>query len=150
MPQSEIKSRIESAVKDAMRAKEKQTLGVLRLVMAEFKKVEVDERIELDDSRVLVILDKMLKQRRDSLVQFEKGGRDDLVQQEAFEIDLIKKFMPESLDEAEILELIELAMGETGASSMKDMGKLMGILRPKLQGRADIGAVSQILKEKLS
>ena len=121
MPSSDIKSRIEASVKDAMRAREKQRLGVLRLVMSEFKRVEVDERIELDDNRVLAILDKMTKQRKDSLNQFEKAGRDDLVEQESFELDLIKEFMPEALDQDTIATLIDEAIVSTGANSMKGM-----------------------------
>ena len=149
MPSSDIKSRIEAAVKDAMRAREKQRLGVLRLVMSEFKRIEVDERIELDDNRALVILDKMTKQRKDSLSQFEKAGRDDLVQQESFELDLIKEFMPEALDETTIASLIDEAITETGASSMKDMGQVMAVIRPQVQGRADMGAISAMVKGKL-
>ena len=132
-----------------MRAREKQRLGVLRLVMSEFKRIEVDERIELDDNRVLVILDKMTKQRKDSLSQFEKAGRDDLVQQESFELDLIKEFMPEALDETTIASLIDEAITETGASSMKDMGQVMAVIRPQVQGRADMGAISAMVKGKL-
>ena len=149
MPSSDIKSRVDAAVKDAMRAREKQRLGVLRLVMSEFKRIEVDERIELDDNRVLVILDKMTKQRKDSLSQFEKAGRDDLVQQESFELDLIKEFMPEALDETTIASLIDEAITETGASSMKDMGQVMAVIRPQVQGRADMGAISAMVKGKL-
>ncbi len=132
-----------------MRAREKQRLGVLRLVMSEFKRVEVDERIELDDNRVLVILDKMVKQRRDSLSQYQQAGRDDLAGQESFELDLLKEFMPEALDEATITALIDQAISETQADSMKDMGKVMGVVRPQVQGRADMGAVSAIIKQKL-
>lgn len=149
MSSSEIKERFEASVKDAMRARDKQRLGVLRLIMSEFKKVEVDERIELDDTRVLVILDKMVKQRRDSLSQYEQAGRQDLVQQESFELDLLKEFMPEALDEAAVTAIIDQAIAETGASSMKDMGRLMGIVRPQVQGRADMGAISAIVKQKL-
>lgn len=146
---SEIKSRIDASVKDAMRARDKQRLGVLRLVMAEFKRIEVDERIELDDDRVLAILDKMTKQRRDSLTQFQDAGRTDLADQESFELDLIKEYMPDQLDEAVIVELIDSAIAESGASSMKDMGKLMSMIRPQVQGRADMGMVSAIVKQKL-
>ena len=146
---SEIKSKIEADVKDAMRARDKQRLGVLRLTMSELKRVEVDERIELDDTRVLAILDKMTKQRKDSLDQYQQAGRDDLVAQESFELDLLKEYMPESLDEQAVLEIIEQAIAESGASSMKDMGQLMGLIRPQVQGRADMSAVSAIVKEKL-
>lgn len=147
---SPIKSQIEAAVKDAMRAREKQRLGVLRLMMAEFKRVEVDERIELDDTRVLAILDKMTKQRKDSLEQYQSAGRDDLAQQEQFELNVIDEYTPEALSDEEISQLVQEAIAETGASSMKDMGNLMGNLRPKLQGRADMGAVSALVKQHLS
>ncbi|MBL4682753.1 MAG: GatB/YqeY domain-containing protein [Pseudomonadales bacterium] len=147
---SKIKVQISSDIKDAMRAREKQRLGVLRLVMSEFKKVEVDERIELDDTRVLAILDKMSKQRKDSFTQFDAAGREDLANQEAFEIELLKQYMPEQLDEAAIAEIISAAIERSGASSMKDMGQLMGLIRPQLQGRADMGSVSAIVKHKLN
>ena len=149
MPSSDIKTRIETSVKDAMRARDKQRVGALRLIMSELKKVEIDERIELDDTRVLAILDKMCTQRKDALAQYEKAGRDDLVQQEAFELDLLKGYMPEGLDEAAVLEIVDKAIAETGASSMKDMGQLMGVIRPQVQGRADMGDVSSIVKQKL-
>ena len=149
MPISEIKQRIEAAVKDAMRARDKQRLGVLRLTMAEFKRIEVDERIELDDERVLAVLDKMTKQRIDSLTQFEKAGRDDLAAQEAFEIALIKEFLPEPLSEAEITQLIDAAIETAEASSMQAMGQVMALLRPQMQGRADIGKVSALVKGRL-
>ncbi len=146
---SEIKSRIESSVKDAMRARDTRRLGVLRLTMSELKKVEIDERIELDDTRVLAILDKMSKQRKDSLAQFQQAGREDLVEQESFELDLLKEYMPEALDDAAVLAIVDQAIADAGASSMKDMGQLMGLIRPQVQGRADMGAVSAIVKEKL-
>ncbi len=146
---SEIKSRIESSVKDAMRARDTRRLGVLRLTMSELKKVEIDERIELDDTRVLAILDKMSKQRKDSLAQFQQAGREDLVDQESFELDLLKEYMPEALDDAAVLAIVDQAIADAGASSMKDMGQLMGLIRPQVQGRADMGAVSAIVKEKL-
>ena len=149
MSSSEIKPKIESSVKDAMRARDKQRLGVLRLIMSEFKNVEVNERIELDDDRVLSILDKMTKQRKDSLSQFQAAGRDDLVAQEAFELDVLKEYMPESLDDSAILEIVNKAIEATGVSSMKEMGQLMGIIRPQVQGRADMSAISALVKEKL-
>jgi len=149
MPVSEIKQRIDAAVKDAMRARDKQRLGVLRLTMAEFKRIEVDERIDLDDERVLAVLDKMTKQRIDSLTQFEKAGRDDLAAQEAFEIALIKEFLPEPLSEAEITQLIDAAIETAEASSMQAMGQVMALLRPQMQGRADIGKVSALVKGRL-
>tara|TARA_R110002072_G_scaffold2252_6_gene18663 strand:- start:11215 stop:11664 length:450 start_codon:yes stop_codon:yes gene_type:complete len=146
---SPIKTEIESAVKDAMRARDKQRLGVLRLIMSEFKRIEVDERIELDDTRVLSVLEKMNKQRRDSLEQFEKAGRTDLADQESFELGVIAEYTPEALSEQEVQELVNSAIAETGSSSMKDMGNLMAVLRPKLQGRADMSLVSKMVKTQL-
>ena len=146
---SEIQEKIVDEVKSAMRAREKQRLGALRLISAEFKRVEVDERVELDDQRVLSILDKMTKQRKDSLSQYESAGRDDLVQQEQFELDVISEFMPDQLDEAELTSLVDEAIASTGAESMKDMGKVMGVLKSKAQGRADMSAVGALVKSKL-
>lgn len=147
---SELKQRISEAMKEAMRAKDKERLGAIRLMMAEFKRIEVDERIELDDTRVLAVLDKMLKQRRDSIQQFEKADRQDLADKEAAEVAVIQEFMPAALSEEEINQLIDEAIAATGASSMKDMGALMGTLKPKLQGRADMGQVSQLIKSRLA
>ena len=144
-----LKERIQQDVKDAMRAKDKPRLGTIRLITAAIKQREVDERIELDDAQVLVVLDKMCKQRRESITQFEQAGRDDLAAQEKAELELIQQYLPEQLSEAEINELIDAAMEQTGASSMKDMGKVMGQLKPKLQGRADMGAVSALIKARL-
>ena len=144
-----LKERIQQDVKDAMRAKDKPRLGTIRLITAAIKQREVDERIELDDAQVLVVLDKMCKQRRESITQFEQAGRDDLAAQEKAELELIQQYLPEQLGEAEINELIDAAMEQTGASSMKDMGKVMGQLKPKLQGRADMGAVSALIKARL-
>ena len=149
MSTSELKPRIESSVKDAMRAREKQRLGVLRLVMSELKKVEVDERIELDDERVISILVKMSKQRKDSLTQYLDADRQDLADQEQYELDLLQEFLPVALDEAAIAALIDAAIAQTGATSMKDMGKVIGVLKPQVQGRADVGALSATIKAKL-
>ncbi len=137
-------------MKAAMKGGDKPRLGVIRLINAAIKQREVDERIELDDTQVLAVLDKMLKQRRDSVEQYVKAGRDELAEQERFEIGVIQDYMPEALSEAEIQALIEEAVATTGASEMKDMGKVMGNLKPKLQGRADMGAVSALIKQKLS
>jgi uncharacterized protein YqeY len=145
-----LKERILQDVKDAMRAKDKPRLATIRLITAEIKQREVDERIELDDTQVLVVLDKMCKQRRESISQFEQAGRDDLAAQEKAELALIQQYLPEQLGDAEINDLIDAAMDQTGASSMKDMGKVMGLLKPKLQGRADMGAVSALIKARLS
>ena len=144
-----LKERITGDVKDAMRAKDKPRLGTLRLITAAIKQKEVDERIELDDTQVLTLLDKMCKQRRESISQFEKAGRDDLIAQENAELDIITTYLPEQLGEAEIAALIDEAMAATGAASIKDMGKVMGQLKPKLQGRADMGAISGMIKAKL-
>ncbi len=133
-----------------MRAKDKARLGVIRLITSAMKQIEVDERIELDDARVLTILDKMLKQRRESIKQYEAAERQELADQEAFEITVIQEYMPTQLDDAEIDAIIDDAVAATGASSMKDMGKVMGIIKPKLAGRADMGAVSGKIKAKLS
>ena len=144
-----LKDRIQQDVKDAMRAREKQRLATIRLITAAIKQREVDERIELDDEQVLLVLDKMCKQRRESISQFEKAGRDDLIAQEVSELDIIQGYLPEQLGDDEIVALIDAAMADTGASSIKDMGKVMGQLKPKLQGRADIGAVSAMIKARL-
>ena len=144
-----LKERIQQDMKDSMRGGNKSRLGVIRLILAAIKQKEVDERIELDDDQVTTVLDKMAKQRRESISQFEKAGRNDLVDQEATELQIIKEFLPEQLDEAEIKALIEAAMEQTGATSIKDMGKVMGQLKPQLQGRADMGAVSALIKARL-
>jgi len=147
---SALKDQISEAVKDAMRAKDKARLGVLRMMMSEFKRVEVDERIELDDTRVLAILDKQLKQRKDSAKQFEDAGRSDLADQENFEITVIQAFMPAALSADEITALLKKAIAETGAESMKDMGKVMGIVKSRTQGLADMGAVSAKIRAQLN
>jgi len=142
--------RIREDMKLAMKAKEKEKLGVIRLILAAIKQREVDERIELDDQQVLQLLDKMVKQRRDSIEQFDKAGRDDLSAIEQEEMLIIQQYLPQQLTEAEIEALIDDAVASTGAAGMRDMGKVMGILRPQLQGRADLGAASQKIKAKLS
>jgi uncharacterized protein YqeY len=145
-----LKETLQQDMKQAMRAGEKRELGVIRLIQAAIKQREVDERIELDDAQVTAVLDKMAKQRRESIDQYRKAGRDDLVDQENFELELIKKYLPEPLGDAEIDAMIADAIATTGASSIKDMGKVMGQLKPKLQGRADMGAVSARIKARLS
>lgn len=150
MSDATLKARLTEAMKAAMRAQEKARLGAIRLMLAEIKRVEVDERIELDDARVLAILDKMIKQRRDSIQQFESAGRMDLVEIEAGELAVIQEFLPRALDEAELELLIDDAMRESGAVAMKDMGKVMAILKPQVQGRADMGLVSQRIKARLA
>ena len=145
-----LKQTIQNEMKAAMKAGDKRRLGVIRLIMAAIKQREVDERIELDDTQVLAVLDKMVKQRRDSIAQYEKAGREELAEQEAYEVGICQTYMPEELSEAEVEALIEQALAETGAASMKEMGKVMGWLKPKLQGRADMGAVSGLIRQKLS
>ena len=147
---SELKDTIQSDVTAAMRAKDKARLGTLRLVTAAIKQVEVDSRAELDDAGVLAVLDKMLKQRRDSLQQYAQAGRQDLADQESYEIGIIEAYMPAALPDHELRALVDAAIAETGAASMRDMGKVMGLLKPRVQGRADLGAVSALVKEKLS
>ncbi|MEE3239891.1 MAG: GatB/YqeY domain-containing protein [Pseudomonadota bacterium] len=136
-------------MKTAMRAKDKPTLGTIRLILADIKRIEVDERIDIDDQRVLSVLDKMLKQRRDSIEQYRAAGRDDLAIIEEQEMVVIQSFLPTPLSEADIAELITAAIADTGANSIKDMGKIMAQLKPQLQGRADIGAVSGKIKAAL-
>jgi len=147
---SELKNRINEDVKSAMRSKAKERLGTLRLITAAIKQKEVDERIELDDAAVLAILDKMVKQRKDSIAQYTKAERTDLADVEKAEIVIIQEYLPAQLSEAEIEQMIDEAISSTGASGMKEMGKVMGLLKPKLQGRADMGLVSQKIKKKLS
>lgn len=148
--QAPIYQQVADEVKTAMKARDKDRLAALRLVMAEFKRVEVDERVELDDTRVLAILDKMTKQRKDSLQQYQDAGRDDLASKEQQEIDIISEFLPQALTEEEVTELVREAVSEVNASSMQDMGKVMGVLKPRIQGRADMGAVSGMVKARLT
>ena len=150
MSNSALKAEITQAMKDAMRAKEKGRLGTIRLILAEIKRIEVDERIELDDARVLQILDKMVKQRRDSSTQYKEADRMDLAEQEDFEIGVIEQFLPAALTEDEINAIIEAAVEQTGATSMQQMGQVIGIVRPQVQGRGDMGKVSQLVKARLS
>ena len=145
-----LKSRIQDDVKAAMKAKDKERLVTLRLITAAIKQREVDDRAELNEEQVLAILEKMIKQRRDSIAQYESAGRQELADQEKSEIAIIETYMPEGLSEEEIAELIAQAISETGAESMRDMGKVMGLLKPKMQGRADMGKVSGLIKQKLS
>lgn len=150
MSEETLKARITQEMKVAMRAKDKPRLGTIRLIQAEIKRIEVDERIELDDPRVLAILDKMCKQRRDSLNQFKAAGRDDLADQEQGELDVIAEFLPTALSDDELETLINQAVTDSGAQAMSDMGKVMAILKPQVQGRADMGAVSKKIKLQLS
>ena len=141
---------VKAAMKAAMKARAKARLSTIRLIQAEFKRVEVDERIEIDDSRALTIMDKMVKQRRDSVNQFQTAGRDELAAIELAEIAVIQEFLPQQLSEAEIVVVIDEALASIDATGMAAMGPLMGIIKPKLQGRADMGAVSKIVKAKLT
>jgi uncharacterized protein YqeY len=147
---SDLKSQLKDAQKAAMRAKDKARLTVIRGMLAAIKRIEVDERIELDDARILSVLDKMLKQRRDSISQFQAAGRNDLADQEKYEMGVVQEFLPAQLTTAEIDALIADAIAATGASSMQDMGKVMGQLKPQLQGRADLGKVSAQIKASLN
>lgn len=145
-----LKSQIKDAMKAAMRAKEKERLSTIRLIQAEIKRIEVDERIDVSDERLLVVLDKMCKQRRDSITQYEDAGRPELAEKERNEITVIQEFLPEALSEAELQQIVSDAIAISGAESARDMGKVMGIVKPKIQGRADMGAVSQMVKAQLS
>jgi uncharacterized protein YqeY len=145
-----LKSRIQEDMKSAMRSAAKERLGTIRMLMAAIKQREVDERIELDDSQVLAVIDKMVKQRRESITQFEAGGRQDLVAKEAEELKLLSDYLPAQLSEAELDALISEAIASSGATSIKDMGKVMGLIKSKAQGRADMGAVGARIKAKLS
>lgn len=145
-----LKQRLQEDMKTAMRSQDKPRLDAVRLILAAVKQVEVDERIAVDDGRLLAILDKMVKQRRDSIAQYQKGNREDLVQQENFELAIIQNYMPAQLSAAEIDSMIKAAIQQTGATSAKDMGKVMAELKAKLQGRADIAAVSAKVKEQLA
>ncbi len=144
-----LKARIQEDVKNAMRAQERDRLATLRLVTAAIKQKEVDERVDLDDTQVLAVLDKMVKQRRESLEQYQQAGRDDLAAQEQFELDLIQTYLPEQLGEDELAALISKTIAELGASSIRDMGSVMNALRSEVQGRADMKAVSQAVKAQL-
>lgn len=150
MAGSARKDQLTADMKSALRDGNKERLSTIRLILAAVKQIEVDQRIEVDDQGLLAILDKMVKQRRESISQFEQAGRDDLVEKEKSELEVISEYLPKALSEQEINQLIEQAMQQTGASSMKEMGAVMGILKPQLQGRADMGQVSQLIKSKLS
>jgi len=146
----DLKARLQDEMKAALRTGKKERLGTIRLVIAAVKQKEIDSRAELDDNGVLAVLDRMAKQRRESISQFEKAGRGDLVAKELTELDLLREFMPSPLTEPEINALVAAAVEETGASSIKDMGAVMGKLKSALQGRADMGAVSATVRSRLS
>ena len=144
-----VRDQLTDAMKDAMRNRDKARLGTIRLALAELKRIEVDEK-SLDDQRALAVLDKMVKQRRDAIEQFRSAGRTDLADQEQLELEVLTEFLPTPLSETEITELVELAISSTGAASMADMGKVMAVIKPQAQGRADMSAISQIIKSRLS
>lgn len=145
-----LRDRILEDTKTAMREKARERLGVLRMLSAAIKQKEVDERVELDEAGITAVIEKMVKQRRESEKQYREAGRDDLADRESAEIAILEDYLPEPLDPAELESLIEAAIRDTGAESMKDMGKVMGLLKPKIQGRADMGAVSGQVKARLS
>ena len=147
---SDLQKQIQGSVISAMKSGEKERLKIIRLMTSAMKQIEVDERIELDDARIIAILDKMVKQRRESISQFKTAGRDDLVKQENYEIDIIQEFLPQALSEEEVDAIVTQAIEQTGASSIKDMGKVMGLVRPQIIGRADMGEVSGRIKSTLS
>ncbi len=144
-----LKDTIKDAMKAAMRAKEKERLGTIRMIQAEIKRIEVDERIEVDDERLLAVLDKMCKQRRDSITQFDDAGRTELADIERLEMSVIQEFLPAALTEEELDQIVSQAIADSGAESARDMGKVMGLVKPQVQGRADMGAISKLVKTKL-
>ena len=144
-----LKQRLTDDMKAAMKGGDKASLGVIRLINAAIKQKEVDERIELDDAAVVAVLDRMVKQRRDSVTQYAAAAREDLAQAERDEIVVIERYLPQKMGEAEIAAAIEAAVAETGAASAADMGKLMGVLKPRLAGQADMGLVSKLVKQRL-
>ncbi len=147
---SETRQRVLDDIKTAMKAGDKPRLATLRLMSAAIKQKEVDDRIELDETATMVILDKLMKQRRESIAQYSAAGRDDLVAQEQFEIAIIQTYLPVALTEAEIATIIDDAVNESGATSVKEMGKVMALVKPKMQGRADMSSVSKTIKERLN
>lgn len=144
-----LKSRLTEDMKAAMKGGEKDRLGVIRLINAAIKQREVDERITLDDAQVLAVLEKMTKQRKDSVAQYESAGREDLAAVERFEIDVIQAYLPAPMSEAEVDAIVAKAIADAGASSAKDMGKVVGLVKPQVAGRADMGKVSALIKQKL-
>lgn len=145
-----LKQQLDEDIKAAMRARDKQRLGILRLILAAIKQKEIDEQVSLDDAGVLAVLDKLARQHRESIKHFENAERQDLVATETYELQVVKEYLPAPLSDAEIDTLIDAAIADTGAASMKDMGKVMGVLKPALQGRADMGSVSARVKQRLN
>ena len=144
-----LKTRIQEEMKDALREGDRRRLSVIRLVLAAVKQREIDDQVELDDAGVVGVLNKMTKQRRDSIEQYRAAEREDLADQERYEVDVIATYLPAQLDEAAVAEAIDAAIAESGAASMRDMGKVMGLLKSRLEGRADMGAVSAAVKARL-
>ncbi len=144
-----LKDTIKDAMKAAMRAKEKERLGTIRMIQAEIKRIEVDERIEVSDERLLIVLDKMCKQRRDSITQFDDAGRTELADIERFEMSVIQEFLPAALTDEELDTIVTQAVADSGAESARDMGKVMALVKPQVQGRADMGTISKLVKTKL-
>lgn len=147
---SELKSRLTEEMKACMKAGDKQRLGVIRSMLAAIKQVEVDSRKSLSDDDIIAVLDKQVKQRRDSIEQYAGAGREDLAEQERYEMEVIQQFLPQPLSEAEIAGMIDAAIEETGAAGMQDMGKVMGVLKPRMQGRADMAEVSRQVRARLT
>jgi len=145
-----LKTRVKDDMKAAMKAKDKARLNVIRMILAGIKQIEVDERIELDDARIIVVLDKMLKQRRESIKQFNEAGRTDLTEIEEAEVLVIQEYLPQALTEIEIQDIVEKAVTDSGAESIKDMGKVMGIVKPQMLGKADMSVVSTVIKNRLA
>jgi len=147
---SELKKCITDDMKSAMKAKDRQALKAVRMILEAIKQKEIDERIELNDAQVMTVIQKMVKQRKDSISQFSDAGRTDLVEIEEAELEIINNYMPEQLSDEEVAAVVDKAINDSGANSMKDMGKLMGMLKSQLQGKADMSLVSQLIKSKLS
>ena len=147
---SELKKRITDDMKSAMKAKDKQALKAVRMILEAIKQKEIDERIELNDAQVMTVIQKMVKQRKDSISQFSDAGRSDLVEIEEAELEIINNYMPEQLSDEEVALVVDKVINDSGANSMKDMGKLMGMLKVQLQGKADMSLVSQLIKSRLS
>jgi uncharacterized protein YqeY len=146
---SDLKSTLTEQMKDAMRAKDKVRLGTIRMIQAEIQRVEVDERVQLNDERILAVMDKMQKQRKDSITQYLAAERPELAEKEQQELEVIKTFLPQPLSDTEIAQIIDDAIAASGASSMQDMGKVMALVKPQVQGRADMGSISGLVKQKL-
>ncbi len=145
-----LKTRLTDAMKSAMRAQDKPRLSAIRMILADIKRIEIDERIDVDDARALIVLDKVAKQRRDSIAQFRAAGRDDLADKEAFELTVVEEFLPQPLSEAEIAALIDQAIATSGAQTAADMGKVMALIKPAAQGRADMAIISKQIKARLA